>query len=30
MSSGGVVFMALSWALVIGLTLFCFARVMRK
>ncbi len=29
MNSAGVVFFALSWALVIGLTVYCFVRVMR-
>ncbi len=28
MSAGAVVFMALSWTFVLGLTTFCFARIL--
>jgi hypothetical protein len=29
MTPAGMIFMALSWALVIGLTVFCLARTLR-
>jgi hypothetical protein len=30
MSSGGIAFMAVSWALILGLTFWCFWRVLKK
>ena len=30
METGGVIFMLLSWAMILGLAFFCFKRVFRK